>query len=191
MNSNQASKNTLRQHAKKMRAAMHKMYSFKAAEKASKHGLQLLKDMPTTTIIGLYAPIGDELDPRIFGHSLEKAGFKLALPVIETKGAPLLFKLWGQGDPLIKGAYDIQEPEATAPTIIPDVIIVPLLGYDDDCYRLGWGGGYYDRTIAKYSAIKAFGFAYAAQIIDKLPREKHDLPLQGIITETGIILPKK
>jgi 5-formyltetrahydrofolate cyclo-ligase len=187
----QASKNTLRQHAKKMRAAMHKMYAFEAAEKAANHGLQLFKDMPATTVIGIYHPIGDELDPRIFAHSLEKEGFKLALPVVQEHNEPLTFRRWGQGDPLIKGAYGIQEPEENAPTIIPDVIIVPLLGYNDDCYRLGWGGGYYDRTIAKYSAIKTFGFAYAAQIIDELPREKHDLPLQGIITETGIILPKK
>jgi 5-formyltetrahydrofolate cyclo-ligase len=183
-------KNEYRDTAKKMRAAMQKMYTFEAAEKAAKHGMRLLEDTSNDAVIGLYSPIGDELDPRFLGHDLEKAGFQLALPIVEGKNAPLIFKRWGHGDPLTKGAFGILEPEDNAPTIIPDILIVPLLAYDEDCYRLGWGGGFYDRTIAKYSAIKAFGLAYAAQIIDELPRESHDIPLHGVITETGIILPK-
>ncbi|UTW54991.1 5-formyltetrahydrofolate cyclo-ligase [Kordiimonas sp. SCSIO 12610] len=174
-----------------MRSAMHKMYNMEAAEKAAKHAKSLLKDIPTQACIGLYSSVGDELNPCFLAHDLEQKGYRLALPVVTGKNTPLEFKRWGQGDPLSAGPYGIEEPETNAPIVIPDVLIVPLLAYDENCYRLGWGGGYYDRTIAKYSAIKAFGFAYAAQIVDDLPTEPHDLPLHGVITETGVILPKK
>jgi 5-formyltetrahydrofolate cyclo-ligase len=184
-------KSALRVEAKRLRAGMHKMYGIEASEGAAKHAFHLLKGETTPAVVGLYWPIGDELDPRFLQIQLEQSGFKTTLPCITHKTDPLEFRLWGQGDPLIKGAYDILEPEKEAPKVVPDILIVPLLAYDERCYRLGWGGGFYDRTIAEYPHIRTFGFAYAAQIVNHVPNESHDLPLHGVITETGILFPKR
>lgn len=184
-------KNTLRSNAKRMRAGAREMLGIKAAEDATKHGMQLLAAVPTSAVIAAYWPIGDELDPRLLMHALENAGYELALPVVTSKDMPLLFRRWGLGDPLSSGPFGTQQPLDDAPIVIPDVIIAPLLAFDADCYRLGYGGGFYDRTIANHTHIKAFGFAYGAQFVDTLPREAHDWPMQGIITETGVVLPRK
>lgn len=184
-------KSLLRTEAKRLRAGAAKMYAVEAAEKAAAHGLQLLSSFELHAVIGIYWPLGDELDPRFLLHGLAKAGYRTALPVVTDRAAPLSFRLWGQGDLLETGDFGTEHPSCEAPTVIPDVLIVPLLAYDEDCYRLGWGGGFYDRTLANHSEIKAFGFAYGAQIVDHVPREDHDWPLQGVITEEGVILPKK
>ncbi len=181
----------MRQRAKRMRAGAYKMLGVKAAEMAANHGMQLLASIPNSSVIGLYWPIGDELDPRFLMHALEQAGYALALPVVTTTDAPLVFRRWGQGDPLTGGPFGTQHPMDDAPVIIPEVIIAPLLAFDGDCYRLGYGGGYYDRTLAANPHIKAFGFAYGAQFVDDVVKEQHDWPLQGIITETGVVLPRK
>ncbi len=184
-------KKNLRIDAKRIRAGAAKMYALDAAERASEHGTTLLSSFEKHAIIGAYWPLGDELDPRFLLHSLERAGYRLALPVVVAPDKPLIFRLWGQGDPLETGEHGTQHPCSSAPEVIPNVLIVPLLAYDADCYRLGWGGGFYDRTLAANSEIKAFGFAYGAQIVDHVPRESHDWPLQGVITEDGVILPKR
>jgi len=181
----------MRTEAKRIRAGAAKLYGLEAAEKATHHGLQLLSSFEKHAIVGLYWPLGDELDPRFLLHSLGQTGYQTALPVVSGKNKPLVFRLWGQGDPLEAGEFDTLHPSADAPVVIPNVLIVPLLSYDGDCYRLGWGGGFYDRTLAAHSEIKAFGFAYGAQIVDHVPREGHDWPLQGVITEEGVILPRK
>lgn len=184
-------KQELRAHAKRMRAGAAQMLGIKAAEDAAKHGMQLLSSLPAGALIGLYWPIGDELDPRLLMHALERTNYRLALPVVKEKNAPLSFRRWGQGDPLVDGPFGTKEPESNAPTIVPTALIVPLLAFDGDCYRLGYGGGLYDRTLAAHPHIKAFGFAYGAQFVDDIKKEPHDWPMQGVITETGIVLPRK
>lgn len=185
------SKADLRTQAKRMRAGAVQLYALKAAEKAAKHGEQLFSSFHKGAIIAGYWPIGDELDPRFLMLALEQAGYRIALPVVSKENAPLTFRLWGQGDPLEKGALGTLNPTAEAPEVTPNALIVPLLAFDEDCYRLGWGGGYYDRTLAANTDIKAFGFAYGAQFVDTLPRSEFDWPMQGIITEEGTILPRK
>jgi len=185
------SKQSLRLEAKRIRAGAAQLYGIAAAEKAALHGLKLLSSFEKHAVIGAYWPLGDELDPRFLLQSLAQAGYQTALPVVTGKDQPLSFRLWGQGDPLEPGTFGTQHPPPDAPQVVPNALIVPLLAYDEECYRLGWGGGFYDRTLAKNSEIKAFGFAYAAQIVDHVPRENHDWPLQGVITETGVILPRK
>lgn len=184
-------KQMLRAEAKRIRAGAHQMYALDAAEAATKHGLQLFGSFEKHAIIGGYWPLGDELDPRFLMHELARAGYRTALPVVTEKDEPLTFRLWQAGDPLEEGAFGIMEPGPEAPTVTPNALIVPLLAYDADCYRLGWGGGFYDRTLAAHSEIKAFGFAFGAQIVDHVPKEAHDWPLQGVITEEGVILPRK
>jgi 5-formyltetrahydrofolate cyclo-ligase len=184
-------KSTLRAEAKRIRAGAAQLYAVSAAEKAAHHGLKLLSSFEKHATIGAYWPLADELDPRFLLHSLTKAGYRTALPVVTGKDQPLIFRLWAEGDPLNNGGHNTLHPASDAPSVVPNVLIVPLLAYDPDCYRLGWGGGFYDRTLAAHSEIKAFGFAYGAQIVDHVPREKHDWPLQGVITEEGVILPTK
>ena len=190
MNS-QTDKEALRQEAKRIRAGAAKMLGIAAAEEAATHGLSLFSSFNKGAIIAGYWPIGDEFDPRFLMLKLERSGYRVALPVVTEKDAPLTFRLWGQGDPLEKGPFGTLHPGEDAPTVIPNALIAPLLAFNENCYRLGWGGGYYDRTLAANTDIKAFGFAYAAQFVEKLPMGPHDWPLQGVITETGVILPKK
>jgi len=188
---NHLDKKEMRVQAKRVRAGAAQMYGLKAAEKAAEHGFQLLSSFEKHAVVGAYWPMGDELDPRFLMHSLTQAGYRTALPVVTGKNKPLAFRLWGNGDPLEAGSFGTMHPCSDAPTVIPNALIAPLLSYDADCYRLGWGGGFYDRTLASHSEIKAFGFAYGAQIVDHVPREDHDWPLQGVITEEGVILPQK
>ncbi|NVJ71472.1 MAG: 5-formyltetrahydrofolate cyclo-ligase [Alphaproteobacteria bacterium] len=184
-------KQLLREEAKRIRMGAHEMYGMEAAEKAAKHGMGLLGSFQQHAIIGAYWPMGDELDPRFLLSALERAGYRTALPVVHAKDEPLTFRLWGVGDPLEGGFFNTLHPAEDAPEVVPNALIVPLLAYDEDCYRLGWGGGHYDRTLAANTEIKAFGFAFGAQIVDHVPREAHDWPLQGVITEEGVILPRK
>lgn len=102
----------------------------------------------------------------------------------------LLFRRWQKNDPLVRNALNAQEPEATAPSVIPAVVLVPLLAFDGEGYRLGYGAGYYDRTIA---AMREFptpplfiGVAYSMQEVDQVPTDVHDAPLDGILTELGV-----
>ncbi|MFC4349248.1 5-formyltetrahydrofolate cyclo-ligase [Kordiimonas lipolytica] len=184
-------KSTMRENAKRIRMGAHQMYALEAAEKAATHGMGLFSSFEKHAIIGAYWPMGDELDPRFLMSALERAGYRTALPVVTGKDQPLTFRLWGVGDPLEAGSFGTQHPCTDAPEVVPNALIVPLLAYDEDCYRLGWGGGFYDRTLAAHTEIKAFGFAFGAQIVDHVPREAHDWPLQGVITEEGVILPRK
>lgn len=174
-----------------MRAGAKALLGLKAAEDAAVHGLKLFSSFNKGAVIGAYWPMADELDPRFLMQALERAGYGLALPVVRAEGLPLIFRHWGEGDPLVAGPHGTVAPTTDAPEVVPAALIVPLLAFDTDCYRLGWGGGYYDRTLAAHSEIKAFGFAYGAQFVDHMPRGEHDWPLQGVITETGVVLPRK
>ncbi|MCJ9427929.1 5-formyltetrahydrofolate cyclo-ligase [Kordiimonas marina] len=184
-------KHELRLSAKRLRAGAKAMLGLKAAEDAATHGMKLLSSFEKHAVIGAYWPMGDEMDPRFLMQALERAGYGLALPAVTKQHAPLTFRRWGLGDPLIEGDHGTLAPADDAPEVVPAALIVPLLAFDADCYRLGWGGGYYDRTLAANTEMKAFGFAYGAQFVDHMPRDEHDWPLQGVITETGVVLPRK
>lgn len=188
--SHDARKHAQREDAKRMRAGAAQMLGIKAAEDAAYHGLKLICEQPPGITIAGYMPIGDELDSRILLSELSRRGFNLALPVVTKMDTALAFRRWDLGDPLNKGAYGISEPVDDAPTCVPDIILVPLLAFDENCYRLGYGGGYYDRTLAQHPHIKAFGLAYAAQFVDNMVVSNHDWPLQGVITEEGIVMPR-
>jgi len=173
-----------------MRAGAAQMLGIKAAEDAASHGMRLLERLDTSNVIGGYWPIRDELDPRFLMQKLELCGFPLALPEVVTKDEALQFRRWGLGDELLPGLFGTQQPCSEAPIVVPDVLIIPLLAFDADCYRLGYGAGHYDRTLAAHPHIKAFGFAYGAQFVEDVAKEAHDWPLQAVITETGTVLPR-
>ncbi len=174
-----------------MRSAASAMLGLKAAEDAASHGIQLLQSLEPGTVIGAYWPIRDELDPRFLMQALERRGFAIALPVVVKKNGPLVFRRWGFGDALVSGPFGTEHPAEDAPEVVPDALIVPLLAFDADCNRMGYGAGHYDQTLSQHPHVKAFGFAYAAQFVDDMPIEAHDWPLQGVITETGTVLPRK
>jgi 5-formyltetrahydrofolate cyclo-ligase len=140
-------------------------------------------DIPARSVVAFYWPIRDEADPRALAKVLSERGHTLALPRIED--ASLSFRGWEEGDSLVDNRHGIAEPRADAEIRIPVVILVPLLAFDATGHRLGYGGGYYDRTLAALKA-RAVGIAYAGQEVATLPPEAHDRLLDAVITENGV-----
>jgi len=135
--------------------------------------------------VGLYWPFRAEIDVRGFMRELDGAGFTLALPVVVEKAAPLAFWRYRPGDPLDRGVWNIPVP-ATPDPIEPEALIVPLVGFDPACYRLGYGGGYYDRTLAALEPRPlTIGIGYAFQALATIHPQPHDMPMDVIITEEG------
>ncbi len=131
-----------------------------------------------------YLPMRTEIDPLPVMKAWTGV---VGVPLIEGRGLPLTFSVWEHGGPLVPGPFGTARPEVPRP-MIPRVLIVPLLGFDRKGTRLGYGGGYYDRTLALLRAagpVTAVGFAYAAQEFPALPAEPTDAPLDAIVTEEG------
>lgn len=144
---------------------------------------------PPRIVSGFY-PFRSEISTLPLLARLAGEGWQTALPIVLGPGVPLLFRAWAPGDAMGKGEWDIPIPLDSAPEVEPDVLFVPLLAFDRAGYRLGYGGGFYDRTLAKLRAIKpviAIGTAYAGQQVDFVPRGEYDAPLDWILTEEGPI----
>lgn len=140
-------------------------------------------------IVALYWPIGAEVDPRPALDALAARGVVTCLPRIVAPAQPLAFHRWRPGDPLLEGRLGTAEPAATAPLVTPDHLVVPLVGFDARLYRLGYGGGYYDRTLAalrRQGRAQAIGVAFACQEVDRVPAGRYDQRLDKIVTETGL-----
>ena len=138
------------------------------------------------TIVAGYHAHRDEADPALLLLALAKAGAHIAFPRVTAKDQALQFHLVPDGEILHPGAYGIHEPLEHWPRATPDVLLVPLLAFDPHGYRLGYGGGYYDRTLAALPNARAIGIAYAGQRMDFLPHDAHDYPLHAVLTETGL-----
>jgi 5-formyltetrahydrofolate cyclo-ligase len=138
------------------------------------------------TIVAGYSPIRSECDPVPLMRSLAAKGAQLALPVVHAKDKELSFSEWRQGEQLITGPYGILQPRAEAIPLDPDVILVPLAAFDRRCRRIGYGVGFYDRTLAdlrKRKVVIAVGIAFAAQEVDAIPVNEHDERLDLVLTE--------
>lgn len=135
--------------------------------------------------LGVYWPIRGEPDLQQAYEELAKQGTQLALPVVEEKDAPLVFASWAPGDAVVKDKHGVAIPAAIT-FITPDVLLIPCVGFDDGRFRLGYGGGYYDRTLAREARPQAIGIAYACMRAD-FEIGMHDVALDAIITERGII----
>ncbi len=123
-------------------------------------------------------------------RALGARGFEMALPIVPSRGQPLIFRRWRAGDAMDTGPFEIAEPRAGQPVLSPDLILAPLLAFDRTGARLGYGGGYYDRTIAGLrdkKPVTVVGIAYAAQEVDAVPCGETDVPLDWVVTETGAI----
>ena len=144
------------------------------------------------TVAAAYWPLGDEIDPRPLMTALHERGLRLALPAIRAAGAPLDFRAWQPGDALQAAGFGTREPLAAAPLLRPALLLVPLLAFDAAGYRLGYGGGFYDRSLALLRAAGdtlAVGLAYADQQVAAVPREATDQPLDLVVTERDVIVP--
>lgn len=182
-----AAKAALRKEALARRKAVHMAIGAAAAAGVLAHGLRLLHDMPAETISG-YLPIRSEIDVVPLLEAMIARGRRIALPVIEDKAGPLVFRQWRPGDPLVVAGFGLSEPCAEAPRLEPDILLTPLAAFDKAGYRLGYGGGYYDRTFALYRrtrTIVAIGVAYDEQEVAELPVEPHDQRLDCVLTPSG------
>ncbi len=148
-------------------------------------------NLTSDSIVSGYWPIKTELSPLPLLQALRAKGVKTALPTTPKPNAALIFKMWDQDTPLVQGLFGTSEPSSDAPICTPDLLLVPMLAFDRAGFRLGYGGGFYDRSLTflrqlGHKAI-AIGFAYAAQMTDAVPVNDHDAKLDAILTESGFI----
>jgi len=151
---------------------------------------ELVSQTGIGTVIAGYMPIGSELDPQSLMRRLSARGTVLCLPDVATPAAPLVFRRWDIGEELQSGAYGIQVPGHTAEPVSPDLLLVPMLAFDRRGHRLGYGGGFYDRTIAElrvHKQIVTVGLAFSGQVRDDLPVDAHDMRLDWIVTESAAL----
>jgi 5-formyltetrahydrofolate cyclo-ligase len=140
-------------------------------------------------VISSYWAIGSELDPKPLEQQLIARGASICLPVMVGKALPLLFRTYAPGDDLVARAWGIQEPGVTAAACTPHVLLVPLLAVDPTGVRLGYGGGFYDRTLQQLRALAptlAVGVAYAEQMIDTVPTATYDQRLDWVLSPSGL-----
>lgn len=159
-----------------------------ASRQAAERAAPILVDLRARIVSG-YWPIRSESDPRpLIGHAVVR-GARIALPVTTPSG--LVFRTWHHGDPLLPAGFGTFGPSPAAPELRPDILIVPLAAFDRRLHRIGYGQGHYDRALDALRAVGhrpiAVGLAFAAQEVDKVPDEPHDIPLDFIVTERELI----
>lgn len=137
--------------------------------------------------VGFYWPIRGEIDFRDIARAHVERGGAVALPVVVERGAPVEFWRWRPGARMSRGLWDIPIP-AERELVHPDALIVPLIGFDSACYRLGYGGGYYDRTLAA-AAKRPFcvGLGFHSGALETIYPQAHDIPLDAIVTDRILI----
>lgn len=137
-------------------------------------------------VLGGYWPIHAEADLRALWSELYEAGFTVALPLVERRNAPLVFRRWNPAMRLVSGIWDIPVPPPDAELLVPSVLIAPVLGWDQHGFRLGYGGGYFDRTLAVLDPRPyAIGVGLQAARIATIYPQPHDIGLDAIVTEDG------
>ena len=142
------------------------------------------------TIISGFWPMRGEIDVLPLLRRLDLAGRRTCLPVVPGPGRPLDFRAWMPGVPLVDGAYGARTPPADAAPLEPEWLLVPVLAFDRSGRRLGYGGGFYDRTLAALRATRsrvAVGVAYAGQEVAQVPSDVFDQRLDAVVTERGLI----
>ena len=147
--------------------------------------------IPTNAVTALYWPIGDEVDLHPLLERLAREGRPVVLPCTPDHPAPLTFRRWTLETGMKPGPTRAMEPNLGAPELPPDILFLPLLAFDEAGRRLGYGGGFYDRTLSALrltSDVKVFGAAFAGQQVPRVPTDALDQPLDGVITERGLTL---
>lgn len=146
--------------------------------------------VPAQAVVSGYFAMGAELDPAPLLDALRAAGRETAYPVVTAARTPLTFRTWAPGDPLEDGVFGTRHPGAAQAAREPDLVLAPLLAFDRRGRRLGYGGGFYDRTIARLRSVKpvaVVGVCFAVQEVDKVPSTDEDQALDWIVTEKEVI----
>jgi 5-formyltetrahydrofolate cyclo-ligase len=180
-----ALKKAMRAHAVAVRAE-----AARQGEAAARTVAELAPLLPPGAVVAGYWPMGDEIDPRPLLQALAAAGRRLALPVVTAPNQPLDFRAWAWGDELEPGRFGTTHPLAHAAPVEPDLLLVPLLAFDRQGFRLGYGGGFYDRTLdmlRRKRHVSAMGIAFAAQQVPAIPHDGRDQRLDGVATEAGLL----
>lgn len=138
------------------------------------------------TTLGVYFSTRNEPDLMALYDTLSQKGIILSLPVVIKKASPMQFAHWKPGDPLVKDSYGISTPETRNFVPLPQALLIPCLGYTKDRFRLGYGGGYFDRTLEQKPRPHTIGIAYSC-LQSRFPVQEYDIPMDCIITETGPI----
>ncbi|MEQ9518842.1 MAG: 5-formyltetrahydrofolate cyclo-ligase [Parvibaculum sp.] len=184
------SKSVLRQKALLIRADAHKAQGETAALAVLDHFLAdvpFKADGPALVVAGYY-PMRSEMDPLPLMRKLHERGCVCALPRVVGAEEPLSFHVWGPDSPTDEGPFSTRVPQKGADLVVPDILLVPLLAFDLQGVRLGFGGGFYDRSLdalRQTKTVLAVGIAYAAQEQDRLPFDAFDQPLDWVVTEMG------
>ena len=143
--------------------------------------------LSTGMMIGFYWPIRGEYDARNLIAGFIARGARAAMPVVIEKGAPLIFRNWHPGVPMANGFWNIPIPAEGEP-VVPTALLVPLVGFDEMGYRLGYGGGYYDRTLASLPGKPlAIGVGYELAHLETIYPQPHDIPMSMIVTESRVM----
>jgi len=148
--------------------------------------LRLLLAEQPGIVLGVYWPFQAEFDPRPLIDWLIAAGSAVALPVVVDKKGPLEYRTWRPGEKLVDGVWNIPIPEGRR-IVVPRAVLAPLVGFDRDCYRLGYGGGYFDRTLA---ALKprpwAIGVGFEVSQLETIYPQDFDIPMDLVVTEASV-----
>lgn len=152
----------------------------------------LLEIIPENAKVAAYCAMRGEVDVNNLIKKLQIRGYAVALPVVVPSSKILKFLDCSNDEELVVGKYGISCPQPHLPEIEPDVVIVPLVGFDDAGHRLGYGGGYYDATLASLRSrnkkLLVIGVAYAMQRVENLATESHDEKMDMVVTEEGIVI---
>jgi 5-formyltetrahydrofolate cyclo-ligase len=182
-----AEKQRLREAARRSRAKAFHRHGPTASRRLADHGIAFASPRPGAIISG-YSAIGEEIDPLPLLRKLDAAGLPLCLPAMRGKGRPLVFRAWKPGDPLAPRTSGIREPLASMAVMVPEIVLVPLLAFDRAGHRLGYGGGYFDRTLANLRtsrSILAVGLAFDEQEVETIPHLDYDQRLDWVLTPSG------
>ena len=190
LNSTNAEKAALRRAALARRAGVEPGASLALNSRLSQEGLCLAR-LWRPYIVSTFHPLRGEPDTLPLLTALANEGFATALPAVVGRGSPLTFRLWRPGEPTRAGTMSIREPLEEAPVVDPDLLFVPLACFDRRGHRIGYGAGYYDRTLTNLRAMKpirAVGVAYGVCEVDAVPYETHDQSLDAVVTDQETIL---
>ncbi len=140
-------------------------------------------------IIASYLPIRGEIDPAPIVETALALGWRIAMPHVTTRAAPMRFLAWTPSDPLVAGPFGLRQPACDAPELAPDMILTPLVAFDHALNRLGQGAGYYDRAFAALPDALRIGVAWSGQQVPKVPVDAWDIALHAVLTEIDWIGP--
>ena len=181
-------KRALRSRIKTWRSGLEADAAARAADAVAAHGLGFLRLAQKRVVISGFSSLPDEFRAWPLLRRLHGEGHALAMPVMQGKGLPLVFRAWAPGDAMDKAVWGIAEPRADKPVLEPDIVLVPLLAFDATGWRLGYGGGYYDRTLRGLRARKsivAIGLAYDESQVDAVPHLDYDERLDWVLRPSG------